>query len=153
MFIHEIKRNSIQSHTPFQPVRHLSSHLLQSNVFFPSLSFTALCASHIHLPKSSLELTRGAFPFSVIQLLKSSAHVQHGYSSENERTNVKALACCAGVGETGYCAVILCKSVHAERPSASTSGGQSGGGADEVCFLVRAAQEAKEVQDRQLHGC
>lgn len=46
-----------------------------------------------------------------------------------------------------------------ERPSCSTSGGQSGGGGvvvvveegeGEVWDLVKAAQEAKEVQVRQL---
>lgn len=64
-----------------------------------------------------------------------------------------------------------CRSVQVERPSCSTSAGQSGGGASaagaaaavderareevdgevsDVDFLVIAAQEAKEVQDRQL---
>jgi hypothetical protein len=50
---------------------------------------------------------------------------------------------------------MLCRSVHVDRPRASTSGGQSGGGAVgvllAVCFFVRAAQEAKDVQERQLH--
>ena len=54
--------------------------------------------------------------------------------------------------------MIVCKRVQVLRPRTSTSGGQSGGGAvgvlveEEVCFLVRAAQEAKEVQERQLEG-
>lgn len=68
-----------QSHLPsFQPVRHLSSHLLQSKLLLPSLTFTALCASHIHLPNSSLLLTLGSLP-SFIHALKSSAHTQQGY--------------------------------------------------------------------------
>lgn len=63
---------------------------------------------------------------------------------------------------------MLCRRVQVERPSCSTSGGQSGGGmvgvevtAEEaeavvddaegaVWDLVRAAQEAREVQVRQL---
>ena len=62
----------------------------------------------------------------------------------------------------------MCKKVQVERPSASTSGGQSGGGswveaedvevvewvvdgvAEALSFLVMAAQEEKEVQERQL---
>lgn len=61
-------------------------------------------------------------------------------------------------------AVIECSRVQVERPSSSTSGGQSGGGVEtmldvegvevldvEVWDLVRAAQEAKEVQVRQLY--
>ncbi len=72
-------------------------------------------------------------------------------------------------------AVMLCRRVQVERPSWSTSGGQSGGGAgsgvmvcdrgeeavvggmevdeeeeEEGWDLVRAAQEAMEVQVRQL---
>ena len=59
--------------------------------------------------------------------------------------------------------------VQVERPSWSTSGGQSGGGSSgavgcakvEVvmvecgafCCLVIAAHEANDVQDRQLHLC
>lgn len=55
-----------------------------------------------------------------------------------------------------------CRRVQEERPSTSTSGGQSGGGwswvfdkllADlgfEVCFLVMATQAAKDVQERHL---
>lgn len=57
---------------------------------------------------------------------------------------------------------MLCRRVQVERPSCSTSGGQSGGGmageeegvVDDaegaVWDLVRAAQEAREVQVRQL---
>lgn len=64
-------------------------------------------------------------------------------------------------------AVKVCRRVQVERPSSATSGGQSGGGVEtkldvevvgeaaeledvEVWDLVRAAQEAKEVQVRQL---
>ena len=52
------------------------------------------------------------------------------------------------------------RSVQVERPNSSTSGGQSRGGiaagvgwavgVDEVCDLIRAAQDAKGVQVRQL---
>ena len=38
------------------------------------------------------------------------------------------------------------------RPRVSTSGGQSFGGGLRVAFLVWEAQEAKEVQERQLEG-
>lgn len=61
----------------------------------------------------------------------------------------------------------MCRNVQVERPSVSTSGGQSGGGegvvvvagdvgegflaaAVGVSFLVMASQEATEVQERQL---
>jgi hypothetical protein len=61
----------------------------------------------------------------------------------------------------------VCRRVQVERPSSATSGGQSGGKVEtkldvelvveagelvdvEVWDLVRAAQEAKEVQVRQL---
>jgi hypothetical protein len=68
----------------------------------------------------------------------------------------------------GYEAVRVWRKVHVERPRASTSGGQSGGwegravavveggvvlvlGVEvEGSFFVMAAQEAKEVQERQL---
>jgi hypothetical protein len=69
----------------------------------------------------------------------------------------------------GYEAERVCRSVQEERPSCSTSGGQSSGGGElwgrawvwdwgrarvlaerEVDFLVWEAQSAKEVQDRQL---
>jgi hypothetical protein len=70
------------SHLPsFQPVLHRSSHLVQSNVCLPSFSLTALCASHIQVPNSLLLLTLGVF--LLIQLWKSSAHTQHGYSLPN----------------------------------------------------------------------
>jgi hypothetical protein len=66
-------------------------------------------------------------------------------------------------------AVKVCRRVQVERPSSATSGGQSGGGVEtrldvevvmeageledvEVWDLVRAAQEANEVQVRQLIG-
>ena len=69
--------------------------------------------------------------------------------------------CSVGVGETGYEAAIEWRSVQDERPSCSTSGGQSEGGAAVtsllavppfVVFFVWAAQSAKEVHDRQLVG-
>ncbi len=76
----------------------------------------------------------------------------------------------AEVGLMGYEAVRACKRVQVERPRASTSGGQFGGGPaggcefggreergralvlgeERVDFLVWAAQSAKEVQVRQL---
>jgi hypothetical protein len=74
-----------------------------------------------------------------------------------------------GLGLVGYEAERVCRSVQEERPSCSTSGGQSSGGDKlwggarvwdwgrarvlaerEVDFLVWEAQSAKEVQDRQL---
>jgi hypothetical protein len=71
--------------------------------------------------------------------------------------NARAFDCSVNVGRSGYCAVMLCKSVQVLRPNASTSAGQSGDGEigalveeDDVCFLVRAAQEANEVQLWQL---
>lgn len=88
------------SHLPSpHPVLHLSSHLLQSNFSFPNLSFTALCASHIHVPNSFLLLTRGVFVF--IQAWKSSAHTQHGYSLPNVRRKVAVSDCSWGVGLVG----------------------------------------------------
>ena len=45
-----------------------------------------------------------------------------------------------------------CRRVHVLRPRVSTSGGQSFGGALRVAFLVWEAQEANEVQERQLEG-
>ena len=66
----------------------------------------------------------------------------------------------------GYEAESACRKVQVERPRASASGGQSGGGggggeggevggaggsvAAGMSFLVMAAQEEKEVQERQL---
>ena len=66
-----------QSHLPSGgPVLHLSSHLVQSNSFFPSFLFTSLCAPQSHIPNSPLLRTlgwsRATYP------RKSSAHVQHG---------------------------------------------------------------------------
>ena len=58
---------SHQSHRPsFQPVRHRSSTLVQSNSSFPSFLLTSLCASQSHCPNSALLLTRGAFLASFI---------------------------------------------------------------------------------------
>ena len=82
--------------------------------------------------------------------------------------------CCSLFAVSGYVAAIECSSVHVDRPSASTSGGQSAGvvlaaglagaarGTVEVVVvlegvedsaracLVRARHEATEVQVRQL---
>lgn len=84
----------------FQPVRHLSSHLLQSKLSLPSFTLTALCASHIHRPKSSLLLTRGSLP-SFIHDLKSSAHDQQGYILPNKLMNCFVSLCCVKVGRSG----------------------------------------------------
>ena len=90
-----------QSQLPsFQPVRHLSSHLSQSKLFFPNFTFTALCASHIHLPNSSLLETLGSFP-SFIQARKSSAHTQHGYNLPNSPRNCLVSLCCVKDGRSG----------------------------------------------------
>ncbi len=64
-------------HRPsFQPVLHRSSHREQSNVGFPSLRFTWLCASHSHPPNSSrLWALTGTF---FVNAWKSSAHTQQG---------------------------------------------------------------------------
>lgn len=67
--------------------------------------------------------------------------------------------CSVGVGVTGYEAVIEWRSVQEDRPSCSTSGGQSDGGpaaartlagAPFAIFLLCDAQSEKEVHDRQL---
>jgi hypothetical protein len=90
-----------QPHLPsFQPVRHLSSHLSQSKLFFPNFTLTALCASHIHLPNSSLLLTLGSLP-SFIQDLKSSAHDQQGYILPNKLMNCFVSLCCVSEGRSG----------------------------------------------------
>jgi hypothetical protein len=88
------------SHLPsFHPVLHRSSHLVQSNVSLPSFSLTALCASHIHVPNSLLLETLGVF--LVIQVWKSSAQTQHGYSFPNvERKDLVSDWSC-GVGCVG----------------------------------------------------
>lgn len=90
-----------QPHLPsFHPVRHLSSHLSQSKLFFPNFTLTALCASHIHLPNSSLLLTRGSFP-SFIHDRKSSAHDQQGYILPNRLMNCFVSLCCVREGRSG----------------------------------------------------
>jgi hypothetical protein len=92
--------SSAQSHRPsFQPVRHRSSHFVQSNVFFPNFSLTALCASHIHVPNSLLLLTLGVF--LLIHVWKSSAHTQHGYSLPNVVRNDFVSDWSCGVGSMG----------------------------------------------------
>ena len=89
-----------QSHRPsFHPVRHLSSHFPQSNSSFPNFTLTALCASHIHRPNSSLLLTRGAF--SAFHDRKSSAQDQQGYIFPNSEMNDRVSDCCVGVGLVG----------------------------------------------------
>jgi hypothetical protein len=97
----------VHPHLPsFQPVRHLSSHLLQSKLLLPSLTLTALCASHIHFPNSSLLLTLGSLP-SFIHDLKSSAHDQQGYILPNKLINCFVSFCCVREGRSGYAAVIV----------------------------------------------
>ena len=50
--------NHAQSQPPsFHPVRHLSSHLPQSNTSFPSFRLTSLCASHSQFPNAPLPST------------------------------------------------------------------------------------------------
>jgi hypothetical protein len=149
-----------QSHVPsFQPVLHLSSHLEQSNSFFPSFLLTSLWASHIHCP-NSCRLSALTLFFSR-NSWKSSAHTQQGYIFENRARNCLTWPCSALVGEDGYEAVMEWRSVQEDRPSSSTSGGQSGGGPVTawgwlalalITFLVCEAQSAREVQDRQLGG-
>jgi hypothetical protein len=62
--------------------------------------------------------------------------------------------CSFGVGVGGYVAAMECRSVQVLRPSVSTSGGQSLGGAGGAAALrvdlVCEAQDANEVQERQL---
>lgn len=108
-----MQSNPIQSSTPprknqsqlpsLHPVLHLSSHLSQSNFCFPNFPFTALCASHIHLPNSSRLLTRGAFAalFSLIHARKSSAQTPHGYNFPKRWRNCRVSVCCEGVGWGG----------------------------------------------------
>jgi len=81
--------------------------------------------------------------------------------------NWRASRCCWSDGRSGYEAAIECRRFQEERPSTSTSGGQSGGGWScweevwgfdkllvdwgvEVCFLVMVTQAAKDVQERHL---
>jgi hypothetical protein len=88
------------SHRPsFQPVLHRSSHLLQSKVSLPSFSLTALCASHIQVPNSLLLLTLGVF--LLIQLWKSSAQTQQGYSLPNVERKDLVSVCNCGEGCVG----------------------------------------------------
>jgi hypothetical protein len=57
-------RRAVQPHLPsFHPVLHLSSHLEQSNVGFPSFLFTSLCASQSQFPSSSRVLARTGYRF------------------------------------------------------------------------------------------
>ena len=83
------------------PVLHLSSHLPQSNTSFPSFTLTALCASHIQRPNSSLELTLGAFPSCFIQDWKSPAQCQQGYSFAKVCMKVVVSRCVEEEGEMG----------------------------------------------------
>jgi hypothetical protein len=62
-----------------------------------------------------------------------------------------------GVGESGYVAAMEWRSVQLERPSSTTSGGQSvGGGLGAVFFLeawdMRAEKADRSLQARQLGG-
>jgi hypothetical protein len=115
-----------QSHRPsFHPVLHLSCHLLQSNVSLPSLTLTALCARHSQVPKASRPDTGSGS--RAMCAWKSSAHTQHGYSREKADMKVRRSACSRAEGSAGYVAAIECSSVQVERPSCSTSGGQSRG--------------------------
>ena len=101
-------KSIIQSHRPsFHPLLHRSSHLPQSNVLFPSFTLTALCASHIHVPNSERELTRGALPRWAIHSLKSEPQYQHGYNDANDARNCRAVACVVADGVSGYVAVML----------------------------------------------
>jgi hypothetical protein len=129
---------ALQSQLPsLGPVTHLSCHLEQSNTGFPSFRFTSLCAPHNHQPNSSLLPTRGAsramYPW------KSSAHTQQGYSREKSFTKLTRSFCWGPVGFSGYVAAMLWRSVHEERPRASTSGGHSTFGFVVVCDLLVAA--------------
>jgi hypothetical protein len=84
----ELALDPDQSHLPSsQPSFHLCFQKLQSNSFFPSFTLTALCARHIHMPKSSLPFSFGSFSGWAIQSLKSSAHTQQGYIFENKLRN------------------------------------------------------------------
>jgi hypothetical protein len=74
--------------------------LSQSKLFFPNFTFTALCASHIHLPNSSRLLTLGSLP-SFIHDLKSSAHDQQGYILPNRLMNCLVSLCCVREGRSG----------------------------------------------------
>lgn len=68
--------------------------------------------------------------------------------------NDVASSCSACDGVSGYCAVIECSSVHDDRPSCSTSGGQSTGGPvrieRDLEDLPKEEKSAKEVQERHL---
>ncbi|PWI72557.1 hypothetical protein PCL_11180 [Purpureocillium lilacinum] len=127
-----------QSQRPsFQPVRHRSSHLEQSNSGLLSLRLTSLCAPHSHMPNSPRLPTRGAS--RPMYVWKSSAHTQHGYSLEKSLTKLNRSDCCPREGFSGYVAAIECSSVHELRPSTSTSGGQSAGGPDGADVAAAAA--------------
>lgn len=72
--------------------------------------------------------------------------------------NCLAWLCSVGVGDTGYVAVMEWRRVQEERPSCSTSGGQSVGGAEltaialVIPFLCEV-KSASELHVRQLHRC
>ena len=151
----------IYPHLPsFQPSFHLSFHRAQSNSGLPSFTLTALCALHIQKPKTSLPSTRGSLPGAAIQSRRSSAHTEHGYSSEKRVRNRLVLDLVSSGAEVGYEAAMLCSRVQVERPSSSTSGGQSGGDVavdvasvtppEDVWALVIATHAANDVHVRQL---
>lgn len=118
-----------QSQRPsFQPVRHRSSHLLQSNSFLPSFRLTSLCASHSQFPNSLRPSTR-ICSFCMYDW-KSSAHTQQGYSLENSLMKPRRSSFWLGEGFSGYVAAIECSSCQVPRPRASTSGGQSSTGVE-----------------------
>lgn len=124
------RKHTAQSHRPsFHPVRQRSSQNRQSNSFFPSLRLTSLCASHIHHPNSFRLPNFGWFrPLGcAIHVWKSSAHTQHGYSFEKNFKNPRIFSWCSAFAFSGYVAAIECSNVQVERPSCSTSGGQSEG--------------------------
>lgn len=138
-----------QSHRPsFHPVLHLSCHLLQSNVSLPSLTLTALCARHSQVPKASRPDTGSGS--RAMCAWKSSAHTQHGYSREKADMKVRRSACSRAEGSAGYVAAIECSSVQVERPSCSTSGGQSRGMVRVVAapVVATAAVAAVAVEEK-----
>lgn len=83
-------------------------------------------------------------PGCVIQLEKSSAHTQHGYSLANSVRNERISDCCVGVARSGYDADNVCRSVQVLLPRASTSGGHSGVDAEAAAAVAAAAAAVAE---------
>lgn len=89
-----------QSQDPsFQPSRHLSSTLLQSNSGLPNRMLMSLWRRHIHCERLCWLLVSGWFVFNLD--LRSSAHSSHGKTFEKRLMNCVISPCCSVVGASG----------------------------------------------------